>query len=124
MQLRALAILENAEGKARLQALAEPDEKRAADFSQICAPKKNYHHYRDLLGDGQVDAVVVCLPNHLHFPAALASLRAGKHVLCEKPPTLNSAEMRVLTSSPRLWSWVALMIVTLSALLVFRYGLH
>ncbi len=39
---------------------------------------------------------MICLPNYLHFPATLAALRAGKHVLCEKPPTLNSAEMRVL----------------------------
>ena len=49
-----------------------------------------------MLGNPQVDAVIICLPNHLHFPATLAALRAGKHVLCEKPPTLNSAEMRVL----------------------------
>ena len=43
-----------------------------------------------------MDAVVICLPNFLHFPATLAALEAGKHVLCEKPPTLNGAEMKVL----------------------------
>ncbi|MDQ3198489.1 MAG: Gfo/Idh/MocA family oxidoreductase [Verrucomicrobiota bacterium] len=58
--------------------------------------KKRYADYAELLGDPAVDAVVICLPNHLHFPATLAALRAGKHVLCEKPPTLNGAEMRVL----------------------------
>ena len=79
-----------------LQALAEPDEKRAAEFRAPYAPKSIYPDYNDLLGDPQVDAVVICLPNHLHFPATLAALHAGKHVLCEKPPTLNSAEMRVL----------------------------
>jgi len=79
-----------------LQALAEPDEERAAEFRAPYAPKSIYPDYNDLLGDPQVDAVVICLPNHLHFPATLAALHAGKHVLCEKPPTLNSAEMRVL----------------------------
>jgi len=79
-----------------LQALAEPDEERAAGFRAPYAPKSIYPDYSDLLGDPQVDAVVICLPNHLHFPATLAALHAGKHVLCEKPPTLNSAEMRVL----------------------------
>jgi len=79
-----------------LQALAEPNEERTAEFSQTYAPRKDYPDYVDLLGDPQVDAVVICLPNFLHFPASLAALEAGKHVLWEKPPTLNSAEMKVL----------------------------
>ena len=79
-----------------LQALAEPDEERVAEFRGPYAPKSIYPDYSDLLDDPQVDAVIICLPNHLHFPAALAALHAGKHVLCEKPPTLNSAEMCVL----------------------------
>ena len=79
-----------------LQALAEPNEERAAEFLQAYEPKTVYSDFDDLLGDAAVDAVVICLPNHLHFPATLAALRAGKHVLCEKPPTLNGAEMRVL----------------------------
>jgi len=84
-----------------LQALAEPDEERAAEFCAPYGPKSIYPDYSDLLGDPQVDAVVICLPNHLHFPATLAALHAGKHVLCEKPPTLNSAEMRVLQEEAR-----------------------
>lgn len=79
-----------------LQALAEPNEERAAEFSQTYAPRTAYPDYADLLGDPKVDAVVICLPNFLHFPATLAALEAGKHVLCEKPPTLHSAEMKVL----------------------------
>jgi predicted dehydrogenase len=79
-----------------LEALAEPNVARAAEFSRTYAPKKVYQDYGDLLGNPRVDAVVICLPNYLHFPATLAALRAGRHVLCEKPPTLNGAEMRVL----------------------------
>jgi predicted dehydrogenase len=81
---------------ALLIALAEPDEERSKEFVATYAPQKRYHDYPELLDDKSVDGVVICLPNHLHFPATLAALRAGKHVLCEKPPTLNSAEMRVL----------------------------
>ena len=85
-----------ASADAVLQALAEPNEVRAAAFRQGYIPRKVYLDYVDLLGDAQVDAVVICLPNFLHFPASLAALKAGKHVLCEKPPTMNSAEMKVL----------------------------
>lgn len=81
---------------ATLYALAEPNEERALEFKRTFAPEKVFSDYADLLGDPALDAVVICLPNHLHFPATLAALRAGKHVLCEKPPTLNGAEMRVL----------------------------
>ncbi len=82
--------------RAILQACGEQDPERAAEFAKTFAPKSLYADYADLLGDPEVDAVVICLPNYLHFPAALTALAAGKHVLCEKPPTLNSAEMKVL----------------------------
>lgn len=86
----------NASPDAVRQALAEPNDERAAEFRASYEPATLHSDYRDLLGDPAIDAVVICLPNHLHFPASLAALRAGKHVLCEKPPTLNGAEMRVL----------------------------
>ncbi len=47
-----------------------------------------------LCRDPEVDAVVIATPNHTHRPIALAAVRAGKHVLCEKPLGLNAAEVR------------------------------
>ena len=82
--------------RAIVQACGEQNAERAAEFAKTFAPKSVYADYADLLGDPEVDAVVICLPNYLHFPAALTALAAGKHVLCEKPPTMNSAEMKVL----------------------------
>src|SRR5947207_2838978 len=49
---------------------------------------------RELIDDVDLDAVSVCLPNHLHAPMTIAALRAGKHVMCEKPPALSVAEAR------------------------------
>jgi predicted dehydrogenase len=86
---------------ARLQALAESNETRVAEFRALFQPEQVYSDYESLLGDDKIDGVIICLPNHLHFPAALAALRAGKHVLCEKPPTLNGAEMRILQTEAK-----------------------
>ena len=81
---------------AHLYACADLDETRRREFTASYAPTKSVSDYHDLLGDATLNAVMVCLPNFLHFPASLAALEAGKHVFCEKPPTLNAAEMKVL----------------------------
>jgi len=79
-----------------LHACADLDDARRSAFKENYVSEKNYGDYHELLQDRDVDAAIICLPNYLHFPAALAALEAGKHVLCEKPPTLNAAEMKVL----------------------------
>ncbi|MGZ5002701.1 MAG: Gfo/Idh/MocA family protein, partial [Chthoniobacterales bacterium] len=66
------------------------------DFETTYRPKKCFSDYQDLLKESELHAAIICLPNFLHFPASLAALEAGKHVFCEKPPTMNAAEMKVL----------------------------
>lgn len=48
--------------------------------------------YNEMLKLEELDAVSVCTWNSVHAPATIAALRAGKHVLCEKPMALNTAE--------------------------------
>jgi len=57
---------------------------------------KAIRNYRDVLADKEVDAVFVATPVDTHFPIAQAALRAGKHVLVEKPLTDSSAGARTL----------------------------
>jgi predicted dehydrogenase len=52
--------------------------------------------YEALIGDPDVEAIYNPLPNHLHVPLTLAAVRAGKHVLCEKPFAIHAAELDVL----------------------------
>ena len=52
-----------------------------------------YADYEEMLADKTVDAILIATPNHLHKPMAIAALRAGKHVLCEKPVMLSSADL-------------------------------
>ena len=49
-----------------------------------------------ILGDPTIDIIDICTPNPHHFETAKAALRAGKHVLCEKPLTVTAAEAREL----------------------------
>ncbi|MBM7600034.1 putative dehydrogenase [Virgibacillus halotolerans] len=53
---------------------------------------KAYTSYEKLLASEQIDAVSVCLPNYLHAPVSIAALRAGNHVLCEKPMATSREE--------------------------------
>lgn len=56
--------------------------------------EKVYEDYRLMLDREDIDAVSVCLPNNLHAEATIYSLKAGKHVLCEKPPAITAKEVR------------------------------
>lgn len=60
-----------------------------------------YENYEELLGDDNVNVVHICTPNYLHFPMAKAALEAGKHVVCEKPLTMTSAESAKLVELVR-----------------------
>jgi len=52
-----------------------------------------YGSYEDLLADPEVEVIYNPLPNHLHIPMTLAAAKAGKSVLCEKPMSLNAAQI-------------------------------
>ncbi len=52
-----------------------------------------YEDYAAMLSDESVDAVLIATPNHLHKSMAMEALRAGKHILCEKPVMMCSADL-------------------------------
>src|SRR4051794_27990116 len=60
---------------------------------------KEFADAKELIKDKDVDAVSVCLPTFLHAPVAIAALRAGKHVVCEKPPALSAKEAKQIESA-------------------------
>lgn len=64
---------------------------------------KWFSDYRVMLDemDDQIDAVIISIPDHMHFPVALSAINRGKHVYCEKPLTHTVEEARVLTAAAK-----------------------
>ena len=79
---------------ARAVAIADVNVAAARERAEKAGIPAVYEDYRDLIADPQVDAVLVCVPNFLHAPVSIAALKAGKHVLCEKPMATTVADAR------------------------------
>jgi UDP-N-acetyl-2-amino-2-deoxyglucuronate dehydrogenase len=63
---------------------------------------KPYYSIEDLLGsETDIEVIVVCTPNGLHFEHTIKSLKSGKHVLCEKPMCLNTTEGKKMIQSAK-----------------------
>ena len=77
-------------------AIASRTQESARDAAKHLNIPKAYGSYHELLDDASIDAVYIPLPNHMHVPWTIKALVAGKHVLCEKPLALTTAEADVL----------------------------
>ena len=67
----------------------------------MAAGAKIYTSVEAMTSDPQVDAIYVGTPNQTHCEYTMTSLKAGKHVLCEKPLALNAAEGRRMIEAAR-----------------------
>ncbi|MEK7725468.1 MAG: Gfo/Idh/MocA family oxidoreductase [Acidobacteriota bacterium] len=77
-------------------AIASRDLEKAKSAAESLNIPKIYGSYEDLLNDSEIEAVYIPLPNHLHLEWTKKAAEAGKHVLCEKPITLNAQQVKEL----------------------------
>jgi len=75
----------------QVQALCDVPERVQAAAKQLGIPLA-FGDYRELVASPQVDVVHIAAPNRFHCEMALATLRAGKHCVCEKPLAMNTRE--------------------------------
>ena len=94
---KAIAPAMHAASDAIVQAVASRDSAR----SRALNPVTIHESYEALINDPLVDAVYISLPNHLHCQWSVAALKAGKHVLCEKPFAINSSEVELMVKAAR-----------------------
>lgn len=84
-------------------ALCDVDEATAAATFKAFPKARKSRDFRKMLDQihGQIDAVVVSTPDHMHAPVSLAAMQLGKHVYCEKPLTWCIAEARRMAETAR-----------------------
>ncbi len=79
--------------------LASRDAERARAATAKLGIPNAYGSYEAMLADPEIEAVYNPLPNHLHVDWTIKALEAGKHVLCEKPVGVDSADARRLVEA-------------------------
>ena len=86
---------------ARLYAICELAGDLRARMAQTHAPEKTFADYDQMLADPALDAVIIATADAFHVPAAIRALKAGKHVLCEKPAGVSIEETTLLAELVR-----------------------
>ena len=84
-------------------ALCDVNDRRAEAASKRLPNARRYHDFRKMLDEmnKEIDAVTVVTPDNTHAIISSTAMKAGKHVLCEKPLTHDVAEARALRETAR-----------------------
>lgn len=87
--------------RTRLLGVASRSLSNAEAYARKWNIPRAYGSYEALLADPEIDVIYNSLPNHMHAEWTVKALRAGKHVLCEKPLALTLAEVDEIASVSR-----------------------
>ncbi|WP_037037715.1 Gfo/Idh/MocA family protein [Pseudovibrio sp. JE062] len=96
---KVIPALQKAKG-VEVAAIASRNEENAKKVAAELGIEKAYGSYEALLADPDIDVIYNPLPNHMHVPMTIEAVKAGKHVLCEKPIALDADEARLLLEMP------------------------
>ncbi|PYZ91701.1 dehydrogenase [Salipaludibacillus keqinensis] len=86
--------------QAEITAVCDINEERVNLAAETYGAKP-FTNYDQLLTEADVDAVSVCTPNYLHAPVSIAALKAGKHVMCEKPMATSKEEAEAMIDAAK-----------------------
>lgn len=79
-------------------ALADVNIEKAKEKAEQLGIQKVFGDYKEMLADDEIESVHICVPNFLHYRMAKDVISAGKHVVCDKPLALTSAEAEELVA--------------------------
>ncbi len=89
--------------KVQIVALCDVDANALEAAARKVPGARLYHDWREMFAreGAAIDSVNVAVPDHMHFPIAVAAIRRGKHVYCQKPLCHDVAEVRALTEAAK-----------------------
>ena len=96
-QKRHIPAFKQLEDKVVLYAVNDINEQKAQDVARVHEIDNVFPSYEDMLAE--VDAVTIATPNKFHAEISIAALKAGVHVLCEKPMAITTAECEAITEA-------------------------
>jgi predicted dehydrogenase len=108
---RIAVVFAKAVGESRtgtVAAVASRDRRKAEEFAAGFDIPEFYGSYEELIEDPTVQGVYIATPHPQHFEWTLQAIRAGKHVLCEKPLTMTLAQAREVAAEARSWGVVVM----------------
>ncbi len=98
---RALIKPLNASKQTRLLAVASRSQSSADAYAKEWNIPRAHGSYEALLDDPEIEVIYNSLPNHMHAEWTIKALRAGKHVLCEKPITVSLEELDAMITASK-----------------------
>lgn len=107
--------------RAHVAAVCGRDRARAEERAAKYGIPQVFTDYRQMIAEGDLQAVVVVAPDDLHFPMTMAALDAGLHVLCEKPLALRAAQARAMREKAEAAGVVNMVFFTFRGLPLYRY---
>ena len=92
-------------------AMCDVDDRMTQRGIKDCPNAKRYKDFRVMFDEmgKDIDAVIVATPDHVHFPAAMAAMQLGKHVLVEKPLAHNIWQLRTMQKAAKYYGVVSQM---------------
>ena len=87
---------------AEIHAVCGHNDRSAGEVTRKYGVQARYFtNYEEMLDCVSLDGVVICTPNDLHYPATMAALKRGLHVICEKPIALNAVQAKEMAETAK-----------------------
>jgi len=86
---------------AELAAVCDTNEEFVKQCAEANNLAKGYTDFDEMIANEEIDVVIVCTPDQVHMDYTIKSLKAGKHVLCEKPMAQELSECKAMVAAAK-----------------------